>query len=266
MTSLSEILKSNRPHLSNGSIKTYVSSLRTFYKKIYPEDTEPDYAKLEDKDKVMRALEDVHFNKRKSILAALVVLLPTSKTEEYHSQMMNDIKEHNTEQMQNKKTPTQEANWITQPQIKEIFDMYSNSATQLMKRKDTLSMANLQTIQNFIILCLCSGIFIPPRRSLDWCAMKYKAYTDEDNIFNKKEFIFNKYKTARFYHQQNFQCPPELKKILVKWVKLIPEGCPYLLFDTNGNSLTAVKLDPEIKQNLWWTKGISEYASSFILE
>ena len=40
------------------------------------------------------------------------------------------------------------------------------------------------------------GIYIPPRRSLDYVCFKIKNINrDEDNYLDKNEFVFNKYKT-----------------------------------------------------------------------
>ena len=58
-------------------------------------------------------------------------------------------------------------------------------------------MKEYQKIQDYILLCLTSGIYQSPRRSLDW-VMKYKNYNDkEDNYVDmkKKVFVFNKFKT-----------------------------------------------------------------------
>lgn len=78
--------------------------------------------------------------------------------------------------------------------------------------KEGLSMSQLQTVQNFIIVCLTSGLFIPPRRSIDWTLMKHSNFNkDKDNYYDKKQFVFNQYKTAKYYKQQSIDVPTSLK-------------------------------------------------------
>ena len=47
-------------------------------------------------------------------------------------------------------------------------------------------------IQNYIILCVLSGKFIPPRRSKDYVDFKIKDIDPEkDNYINKKKSLLN---------------------------------------------------------------------------
>ena len=192
-------------------------------------------------------LKDVEFNKRKSILSALVVICPTDKNQTYKDLMIKDATKYDDEQLENKKTPSQEENWINQDEVKNIYEMYLSNANKLFKLKKDLTMPQIQTLQNFIIICLTAGIFIPPRRSLDWTLMKWKNYNlNNDNYYNKKIFVFNQYKTAKFYHKQDIEVPNELRLILNKWTKIIDSE--YLLFDSNNNPLTPVKLNQRLNK------------------
>jgi hypothetical protein len=68
-----------------------------------------------------------------------------------------------------------------------------------------------------------SGVFIPPRRSLDYCEFKIKNIDREkDNYLDKNKLIFNRYKTAKTYGQQSVDIPVQLRNILTKWSKLNP--------------------------------------------
>ena len=59
-------------------------------------------------------------------------------------------------------------------------------------------------------------------------------------------FCFNQYKTAKFYHKQDVEVPVTLKTVLNKWTKLINND--YLLFDSNNNPLTPVKLNQRLNK------------------
>ena len=247
MSSIEETLKKNRPNLSANSLRTYISTLKTIYKKVYPNDAEVDVKKFCNYKDFMELLKDKEGNKRKSILSALVVICPNDKNEHYRNLMIKDAKEYNDEQLENKKTETQEQNWIEQNEVQKIFYMYQDEANKLFKIKGQLTMPQIQTIQNYIIICLTAGIFIPPRRSTDWTLMKWKNYDiNKDNYYNKKMFCFNQYKTAKFYHKQDVEVPITLKTVLNKWTKLINND--YLLFDSNNNPLTPVKLNQRLNK------------------
>jgi hypothetical protein len=246
-SSIEEVIKSHRPNLSTNSLRTYVSTLKNIYKKVYPNDKELDVKKFCNYKDFMEELKGMEGNKRKSILSALVVVCPNDKNEHYRELMIKDAKKYDEEQLENKKTKSQEENWIDQDEIKKIFYKYQEEANKLFKVKGDLTMPQLQTIQNYVLICLTSGIFIPPRRSLDWTLMKWRNYdTEKDNYYNKKVFCFNQYKTAKFYNKQDVPVPSTLKQVLTKWIKLIDND--FLLFDSNNNPLTPVKLNQRLNK------------------
>jgi hypothetical protein len=96
---------------------------------------------------------------------------------------------------------------------------------------------------------LLGGIYIAPRRSLDYVEFKIKPATidkTKDNYLDKNKMVFNTYKTAKTYGQQIVEVPTALKSILTKWIKRNPTE--YLLFDTNGNKLSSVKLNQRLNK------------------
>jgi hypothetical protein len=244
MNDLGEIISKNRPSLSESSKKTYISTLTNLYKKVYPEDDKIHISKFNNHEDFLNHLKEVPKNKRKSILSALVVV--SSENEKYRKVMMEDIKEYADEQKENKKTENQEENWIEQEELKEIIKLHEDKANRLFKNKE-LNKGQMQDIQNYIILCLTSGIFVPPRRSLDYTMMKWRNYDrTKDNVYDKKDFVFNVYKTAKFYKQNVEEVPLELRKILNKWLKINPTD--YLLFDTTEKPLSPVKLNQRLNK------------------
>lgn len=236
-------LKKLRPTLSEGSLKTYTSILKSLHSKIFGGSIEKkDY---DESKKILEFLNRVPCNKKKTILSALVVI---SGKPEYRKEMLEDIKEYTADAKKMEKSPSQEANWVTQEEIKNIYNEHKQDAMSCYK-KSKLNMNDLQTIQQYIILCLLSGIFIAPRRSLDYTEFKISNIDinkDSDNYLDKNELVFNKYKTAKFYNEQRVSCPKELLSILKKWIKT--NNNEYLLFDSNGEKLTSVKLNQRLEK------------------
>ena len=104
-----------------------------------------------------------------------------------------------------------------------------------------------EEIQNFIILALLSGVLIPPRRSKDYCDFKIKNITEtKDNFLKKGKMVFNSYKTAKTYGTQEVPIETPLTTILNSWIKINPTD--WLLFDSNMNKLTPVKLNQRLNK------------------
>jgi len=240
--SLKEELKSKRKTLSESSLTTYSSILKNLYKKVFGEGQ----IKLDNFDKTKEIIEyikDVPPNKRKSILSALVVL---TDNEDYRKLMLGDINKYNSFIKTQQKTETQEQNWIEKEKIKEVFDKLEKDAKQIYK-KQSLTMNDLQSIQEYIIVALLGGLFIPPRRLLDYTEFRVKNIKkDEHNYYNRGSLYFNHYKTAKHYGEQSVKVPKTLQAILTKWIKTNPND--YLLFDNNGNKLNSVKLNQRLNK------------------
>ena len=234
---IKEELKTLRPNLSEGSLKTYTSILKNLHKKVF-ENKEIEKSDFDEFSRILDYLKDVPANKRKTILSALVVL---TEKDEYRNVMANDVATYNEEIQKQEKSETQQNNWITTDEIKEVFDGVQNDAKILFKKKNKTD-ADMVQIQDYVILSLLSGIFIPPRRSLDYCAMKISNVNiDEDNYIDKNKFVFNQYKTAKTYGKQELAIPQKLKSILNRWIS-INDG-EYLLRDKNGNPMNSIKLN-----------------------
>lgn len=236
---IKEELQTLRPNLSEGSLKTYTSILKNLHKKVF-ENKEIEKSDFDEFSRILDFLKNVPPNKRKTILSALVVL--TGK-DEYRNVMSDDVNAYNEEIQKQEKSETQQNNWITTDEIKAVFDVVENDAKILFKKTNKTD-ADMVQIQDYIILSLLGGIFIPPRRSLDYCAMKIKNKNinrDEDNYIDKNKFVFNKYKTAKTYGKQELAIPQQLKNILNRWIA-INDG-DYLLRDKNGNPMNSIKLN-----------------------
>ena len=241
--SLKEELKSKRKSLSESSLTTYSSILKNLYKKVFGEGQ----IKLSDFDKTKEIIEyikDVPPNKRKSILSALVVL---TDNEDYRKLMLGDINKYNSFIKTQQKTDTQQENWIEKEKIAEVFDKLEKDAKQIYK-KQSLTMNDLQSIQEYIIVALLGGLFIPPRRLLDYTEFRVKNIKkDEHNYYNRGSLYFNHYKTAKHYGEQSVKVPKILQAILMKWINKINPN-EYLLFDVNGNKLNSVKLNQRLNK------------------
>ena len=242
MEVVKEYIKGKKPSLSKSSITTYSSILKNLYKRVFG-DIEIDMEKFNQVDKVLEHLKNIPANKRKTILSSLVII--TDK-KPYRDLMLEDVRDYNKEIHKQEKTEEQKESWVDTNQVKEILNDLRLNADLFYKKK-SLSVFELQEIQSYIIMCLLGGVYIPPRRSKDYVDFKIKSINKEtDNFLDKNKMYFNSYKTAKTYGQQVVEIPIKLKNILTKWIKINPTD--YLLFDTNFNKLSSVKLNQRLNK------------------
>jgi len=258
---LKEYIHKKRPSLSKSSLTTYASVLRSLYKKCFG-DGKVIWDKFDNTKEVLEHLKDIPPNRRKTILSALVII--TDK-KEYREQMLSDVRDYNAEINKQEKTEEQKEGWVEPEEVKSVFETLKKNAT-LLAKKGHLKPADLQEIQSYIILALLSGIFIPPRRSKDYCDFKTKNINEnKDNFISKKELVFNSYKTMKYYGTQRVECPPALMKILKDWIKINPTE--YLLFDAKYQPLTPVKLNQRLNKIFGGRKvAVNSLRHSFLTE
>lgn len=239
MEHLHKCLKENRPNISDSTIKTYSSLLKSFFYKHHDKSVAIDCDWFNKQDDIIELLKDKAPSTRKTTFAALVAI--SKDNEKYKKAMMNDSKIYQNFIDTQTKTKTQEDNWKSFDEVKKIYDDMYNRIKPLLNSKQVLSTKDFKAVQDFIILALTCGVWISPRRSMDWVEMKIKDVDKgHSNYIDKNFFVFNKYKTAKFYDEQRVEIPKGLKLILNKWLKLNPHD--YLLVDSNNNKMTNVKL------------------------
>ena len=257
---IKSIIKENKPNISESSITTYNSILTNLYRHIFGDD-EYDMKEFNNTNKVINYLKDYEPKRRKTILAALVVLTDNKK---YRDLMLSDIESAQIKSHQQEKTEKQKENFIDGAGISKIFKDLRKKANSLYKKGD-LSYHEMQEIQNYIIMTLYCGLYIPPRRAKDYVEFKIdRINADKDNYIDKNEFVFNNYKTAKTYSQQRVKIPPPLKKIINQWIKINPTD--YLLFDIHQNKLSNVTLNQRIEKIVGSKMGVNGFRHTYMSE
>jgi hypothetical protein len=239
MFKMSDAVRLARPTLSDSSVRTYSSILSSLHRKCFS--GEMNLKDFQNTKKILEFLHSKPAASRKTVLSALVVL---TGLDAYRKSMAEDISTFSADMAEQKNTPKQEAALISPAQIKKIYDRLVVEANQAY-HKTHKTVSDLLLISDMVIASLLSGIFIPPRRALDYCAFKVKNINPEvDNHIEKNVLVFVTYKTAKTYGEQRVTMPPPLKAILTKYLKLIPSD--YLLFDSKFEPLNSVKLNQRL--------------------
>ena len=237
MDKLKDVLKQKRPNLSDKSINTYASVLKTIMKNLEFDDVK----QLDNDKKVLEYLKEMKPNTRKTRLSALFVL---TENEAYKKHMLEDVNAYNNSMKSQVKNDKEIENWITKDELFEIYNVLKKD-TNVLFRKKNKTMTDLQDIQSFVMLSLF--VLLPPRRALDYSEMKITNIDKKsDNYIKGNNLVFNIYKTSKQKGQQVLAIPKELKSILNKWIK--NNTTDYLLFDNKGNKLTSVKINQRFKK------------------
>lgn len=232
-----DVFKTNRPSLSDGSLRTYVSILKNLGKQLDISLSTPEEVIKHSKE-IVAHLKEVPPKLRKTRLACLIVFIEKcddkqteSVIKEFRECMMNDIKEYKTEVDKQELSERQKEGMMS---LKDIMKKYSDleKAVAPLMKKDKLTCKEFCHCQMYVLLsCL---LLIPPRRSLDFTEFKLRNPTEDCNYMKVEKripyFIFNTYKTAKKYGQQKEQIPNKLASIIKTWANLNPSE--YLLQNT----------------------------------
>jgi hypothetical protein len=214
--------------LSDNSIKLYLSILKNLNDKREIKD----FKYLENPKKILDKIKDYKITTQRNVIIAIVSVLKNLGNDlykKYYDLMIDMNKKIEDGAKENKKTETQDKNWIKWDEVKAKFD----ELKKLNKFPKNISESQYDNLLDTVIL----GLYVlsPPRRNKDYLQMKVskdgKGLDDKYNWLNmkNKQFIFNNYKTEKTYGQQIIDVPTELIDIIKKYLKYKKEGDGFLL-------------------------------------
>ena len=228
MNSIAELIRSDRPNITDSSIKTYLFSLKKM-----GIDNVDDIDKVDNPNDIFDEIKDMKISQKRNMISCILVIIKAVKKSEdlyeiYRKKCFDLGVEYSEFMAKNEKTETQEKNWIKIDELKKITN-------KLIKTQPES--------QNTLIAALYS--FQPPTR-LDYYDMeiitkntpvdKTKNYLLVHNT-RRKEFIFNDYKTSNKYNEVRVPVSKELNKYINKFLKLNPNR-KYLVENKNGEPVS----------------------------
>jgi len=217
---------------------------------------------LKDIPAVEEYLKDYKPNTVRSYLISIVSVLPQGKLRDvYYAKMMESNKTLKEFEKSGVKTETQEKNWMDWTEV-------SKTESELeAKRKQSYN-----DFLNYLVLSLYTKL--PPRRNeyRDLSIVKTsKGLSDTTNYLDltSKQFVFNKFKTAKKEGQVKIDIPENLMSVISEYIKLRklkPKDLPApFLVDANGTPLTAVNAITRILNGIFHKKVSSSMLRHFYL-
>lgn len=232
MIALKEKIKAER-NLTDSSVNLYLSNLVLLNEK-------KPFNNLgflkKNKDLIIEHLSQYADSTEINYITAIVVALSTVKDQhlyktifKFYSELLrqkSDIQDGVDKKVM---TPAQKENWLAWNDVETKWKTLKEEVDKF-KGDRSISRKNFETLVDYLVLSLY--FLVPPRRNADYLNMfvllrdvksddlepEIKNYLDIQN----EEFIFNQYKTAKFYGQQKEKIPEELMNVIRIWLKFHP--------------------------------------------
>lgn len=222
---LKQTIMYRKPDLSNSTCMMYVTSIMKYTKDIYPEgDIDIDTLQQLSMDDIARGINPSWSKSGlKNYYCAWKALTGLS-------QLTTEITAISIQATANTRThiPTQQDidNQLSEDDKMQILDKCKLLAEEAYTSiaESGFEYRKFKLIQDYIVLCITSGKYISPRRTMDWTSFKIKNVTmDVDNYFGVgNTIVFNKFKTAKISGPQIISIPIELGDILERYCRVNP--------------------------------------------
>ena len=237
---IEENLKSK--NLSQSSILLYLRNL----KKLNNDEVINNFNFLKKPEEILLKLEKLKDNTKRAYLISIVSVLNSfgdkyeKLQKQYYKYMLdiaNKIKEKPSEEM----SESQKDNWMSWDDVLKRHVELLKSLNKSVGTKKTISDLEYNKLLKYVVLSLY--VLLPPRRTQDWLKMMITFNSDIDDKTNnyfdveKKQFIFNVFKTAKKDGQLTIDIPDELMTVLNLYLKYHPlynpknkSNIPFLVF------------------------------------
>lgn len=230
--------KTNRPTISDSSIKTYSTLINSLGKKLNIKIEKP-IDIIENIDPILKFYENVPYNTRKTNLAAIISFIDDGSSESkevlkiLRKVLTNDVELYNKGLELQEKTENEIANWIEWGDVLDRYKAFEKEVAPLWRlKKEELTKDYINKLKTFVLLSCY--VLIPPRRALDYTAFKIRNIDEiKDNYMKKRNFVFNNYKTAKTYGKGVVPIDFKLYSIIKKWIVINPSD--WLIPASNNN-------------------------------
>ena len=237
MEKIREKIKQARPSLSESSLNSYTRNLRVLYQKLNETRKEPENINyLMDFDKITDFMDDWKLSTKKTYISSIVVALKSFKKEKkiidkYGIFLTKLGEQYENRAREQKKTEREEKNWTSMTELYKVLKIFQSKVRRHgIRKKKELDSNDKKTLLSLLVLSLylLDVEKHPPRRLEDYASMKIvrgkKIPNDDDNFLmvysrNKKEFVFQNYKTKHIYKTQKFIVSPKMNAVLNLWLK-----------------------------------------------
>lgn len=220
---IESVLRIRKPYVTFITINNQARLIRCLYETLYPEDTFFDLDKLESTsiERICQYIDTKNIPTRKNIASAMVAI---HRYPEYSDYIVKANTEYQNRVANNIPTVREVDHVISTDDIELLGSTLAHQYNSLMDEGIVVYTIDQQMlVRNYIVFCLVSGVYIAPRRNMDWFDFKIKNInTVVDNYIDGHEFVFNSYKTGNRKGQQRIPIPDALYALLQVWIGINP--------------------------------------------
>ena len=240
MNILENTIRTNKPNLSNSSIKQYITCLKSIFYNVYPKSTKINESNIDifnNETILYDIIKSINnYQTAKTYISAIFCInndMPRLK--ELQQIYLQQQQQDNDNQI---KTDKQVEKWMS---INDINDIYNNvyKSRKTLLKKSILDFNEYTKIQDLLILSLYTqnnGII---RRNSDFVNMKKRNFNKNiDNYidFKNKTFNFNIYKTAKNYGLQTIPISKSLMRLIKQVIQY--NNYDYLIIKNFNGDIT----------------------------
>lgn len=238
MSTVSEVIRENKPNITPSSLRSYVSMLNGLKKKAGIEDSLIPSVIEKNETKIKDYLKDTQPKYRKTVLSALVAVLigkPDSKVlKSFREQLLADSEVYEKEQKEQKLDGRLEDAYVGWDTILEVKRNLGDIVAPLLKQRKPLNARDKRLVQQWAIINLYTNQ--EPRRAQEIATLKWKNYNENDNYIDKKyNAVYNQYKTAKYLGKQTIPLHKDTAKAIKDWLRVRDNESEYVFLDSAGN-------------------------------
>lgn len=238
-----ETLKSKineKRNIRESSLNAYVFNINKLHKLMFDKEVE-NLNFLKKKDDVMKAIDEKKLSTRKSYLASIVVSLMAMDEDEkliefYRNEMEDLAKKFNEEMETQRKSETQDKNWVSLQKLQKVMRKYRNELIEkkiFEKEPNSLTNKEFDLLQKWVVssLYVIDDANPPLRNNYLMKVISQKEYDDlTDDEKSKENYLINKsrntkifslgdYKTSGKYGIKLIPVSKKLNSVLNIWLK-----------------------------------------------
>jgi integrase len=252
MSTVSEVIRQNKPNISPSTLRSYASMVNSLQKKLaIDKPLLPDVIE-EHVEKIKESLKNKLPKYRKTVLSALVSVLlakPDSKVlKSFREQLLSDSQVYENEVKEQKLSDSQEDGYINWDTILEVRTKIDEIVKPLLKQKEPLDKKAKKIVQQWALLNLYTNQ--EPRRALEIATLKRKAGSDKkkDNYLDSKgNAVYNTFKTQKYLGSQTIPLHKDTLYAIKQWLRVRGSDSEYIFLDSDGKPLNSTKLGNLIK-------------------
>ena len=147
---IKKILLKNKPKISDSTINAYTGIIKKLFKDNNTKDADFDPLFFHQQLNIIQTLKDIKPRYRKTILSALITFNGDEKINLYKQLMNSDALECDKFDKSGEKSEKQKENWVSQEELKKIYNNLLLVNKDIIKKKDDLNEYEYQSFQNLI--------------------------------------------------------------------------------------------------------------------